>query len=302
MFDTLQERVTRIYNGLIGINKNIDPNRQTIQGELNPEKMLCNTFSPEYRLVDEFSLQIATQLSPSTAESLIYSNIGSLEEWGEMILKRPRGEDEDPETYRELILTAWMPVARGGDRQDLLDWALEIDGVRRVYPYVGNDPDAITVDDIEGRLDGGFVFVQSDNGVPTGAELTAVNGIYFEKGSISVSKLAIAPIIERPYDFTYQLKESVTGGGSSGAEVEDKVRDITYNILDETQPYIKYVDQVRRDLVVAGQYLNEIRNIITKPPYRYTIEDIQIEQGGNDIQVEMLPAGNIPIIGSITFV
>ena len=72
--------------------------------------------------------------------------------------------------------------------------------------------------------------------------------------------------------------------------------------LNKTEPYIKYVDEVRRDYVVVGQFMNAIRKVISKLPYLYTLDDIRIYHEGIEIQIDELPPGNIPKMGSYTFV
>ena len=305
MFETVKTILDRVYNNIIGYVKGIDFTRQTLEGVKNPERIHAVAVAPEYSQVNEFALQVSQQLPPTTAESIRNSDIGSLEEWGELILGRSIGVDEDPEEYRAEILEAWRPVARGGNRQDLLFWSLQIPGIRRVYPYVGSrDVNAINVDDIEGRLDGAFLYVRSTSGdgIPTGAQMDSVKQLIDAEATISSSKINVTPIILRPYDFEFDIEPSILGGSSSLGEVELKILDITYDILNDTEPFIKYVDLIRRDIVVPGQYLQRIRNIITKPPYRYTLNDLIIKYLGVEVNIDLLPPGNIPMLGSYTFV
>lgn len=305
MFETVKTIIDRLYNNIIGYIKGVDTSRQTFSGVKNPERIHSLAIAPEYSLINEFALQISNQLPPTTAESIRVSDIGSLEEWGELILGRTLGIDEDPEEYREEILAAWRPIARGGNREDLLFWSLQIAGIRRIYPYVGSrGVNEINVDDIEGRLDGAFLYVRSTagNGVPTGTQMDMVKQSIDEEATISSSKINVIPIILRSYDFEFDIEPSVLGGSSSEGEVQTKILDITYDILNDTEPYIKYVDSIRRDFVIAGQYLQQIKNVITKPPYRYTINDLIIKYLGTEIVVDQLPPGNIPILGSYSFV
>jgi len=305
MFETVKIIIDRLYNNIIGYIKGIDYSRQTLPGVKNPERIHSLAVAPEYSLVNEFALQVSGQLPPTTAESIRTSDIGSLEEWGELILGRTLAVDEDPEDYRAEILAAWRPIARGGNREDLLFWSLQIAGIRRVYPYVGSrDVNEINVDDIEGRLDGAFLYVRNTagNGIPTGIQMDLVKQLIDQEATISSSKINVVPIILRSYDFEFDIEPSVLGGSSSEGEVQAKILDITYGILNDTEPYIKYVDSIRRDFVIAGQYLQQIKNVITKPPYRYTINDLIIKYLGTEIIVDQLPQGNIPILGSYNFV
>ena len=235
MFDTYKTRLDRLYNSIMGGIKNIDPNRQTLSGERNPEKMHSLCVAPEYALIDRFTLEVVKQLPPTTAESIRDSDIGSLEDWGERVLGRTLGENEDPEEYRNEILDLWNPDAKGGDNQDLLDWALEVENIRRVYPYVGSRPvDSITADDIEGRLSGSVVYVRSteNNGVPTYTQLQAVYSVYLQKADIAINTTRVVPIINRFYHFEYTLSKNVTGGSASLGEVENKVLDVTYDVFE----------------------------------------------------------------------
>ncbi len=305
MFESLKTIIDRVYNNIIGSIKSIDFTRQTITGVVNPERIHSLAIAPEYHMINNFALQVSQQLPPTTAESIRDSDIGSLEEWGELILGRSLGVFEDPEDYRNEILTAWMPLARGGNREDLLFWSLQIAGIRRVYPYVGSrDVNALNVDDIEGRLDGAFLYVRSTagDGVPTAAQMDLVKALIDVETTISSSKMTVSPIVLRPYDFEFDIEPAVIGGTSSLGEVQSKVLDITYDVLNDTEPFIKYVDEIRRDIVVPGQYLQQIRNVITKPPYRYNVNDLIIKYLGAEINIDQLPAGNIPTLESYTFV
>lgn len=305
MFETVKTILDRLYNNIIGYNKGVDTTRQTMPGVKNPERIHSLAIAPEYSLVNEFALQVSRQLPPTTAESIRNSDIGSLEEWGELILGRSIGFSEDPEDYRAEILEAWRPVGRGGNRPDLLTWSLEIPGIRRVYPYVGSlGVNEINADDIEGRLDGAFMFVRSTagDGIPTSAQLDQVRAKIELEATISISKMNIVPVVLRPYDFTFEIEPSILGGSSSAGEVQIKIIDITYDILNDTEPFIKYVDDIRRDYVVPGQYLQQIRNVITKPPYRYTLNDLIVKYEGVEISIDQLPQGSIPTLGSYSFV
>ncbi len=305
MFESVKTILDRLYNNIIGYVKSIDFSRQTLPGIKNPERVHSLAIAPEYSIVNEFALQVSQQLPPTTAESVRNSDIGSLEEWGGLILGRSLGLLEDPEDYRADILEAWRPFARGGNRQDLLFWSLLIAGIRRVYPYVGSrDVNALNVDDIEGRLDGAFLYVRSTagDGIPTGAQMDLVKQLIDVEATISSSKINVAPIILRPYDFEFDIEPSILGGSSSEGEVQAKIIDITYDVLNDTEPFIKYVDLIRRDFVVPGQYLQQIRNVITKPPYRYTLNDLIIKYLGVEVNIDQLPQGNIPTLGSYTFV
>ena len=304
MFETLQTIFSRLYNNIKGRVKNVTPARQTYPGQKDPEKTHSDSTAPEYALVNNFALQVSRQFPPSTAESQRDSDIGSLEEWGELTLKRSIGESEEIEDYRGEIEGAWHPTARGGNREDLLFWSLQVDGIRRVYPYVGSrGVNEINIDDIEGRLDGAYLYVRSvaNNGLPTSVEIDLVRDIVYLEATKSIGKMSIVPVILRYYDFRYTIVPSVAGGSSSLGEVQNIIRELTFQILDRTEPYIKYVDEIRRDIVYNGQYLKRVRDVISKPPYRYNLTDLVIEYNGNEILTDELPQGNIPVLGNISF-
>lgn len=305
MPDTLQTRLDRIYNNIIGYVKTIDPSNKILDSDKDPERMHSLVTAPEYNNIDRFAIDVSKQIVPSLTDSITNSDIGGLEEWGELLLGRFRGPSETIEEYRTAILDALMPTAKGGNNAHLLEWALQVSDVKRVYPYVGNGSvDAITIEDIEGRLDGAYVYVQSSLGdsTPSSTMLEAVKAKYLLLATISAIKINVVPIILRPYDFTYEIEPSKIGSTAPVMEAQNKVTEITIEILENTQPFIKYVDDIRRDRVITGQYLRQVNNIIKTPPYRYILNDMMIEKDGVEVNVDQLPKGNIPTIGSITFV
>ena len=301
----LKNRLDRVYKTIIGYEKSIDADSQIFPGDKNPEKMHCLSTVPEYYQLDLFTLQIAQQLPPTTADSLTKSDIGTLEQWGELLLGRSREFDESIEEYRKAILDALYPIAEGGTRNHIVDWSKDVDNVRMVYPYVGNRPiDEINCDDIEGRINGGAVYVRSidNNGIPSQSLLTEVTDALVLNGTISIFKLKTVPIIHRPYNFEYTVRSAIEGAGSSIGEAEAACVDITYEILDTLEPYVLYYHKIRRDFVVSGQFFQEINKRLRLPPYEHLLIDLKITRGAVEISVDMLPGGEIPIIGSVNFV
>ena len=131
----LKNRLDRVYKTIIGYEKSIDADSQIFPGDKNPEKMHCLSTVPEYYQLDLFTLQIAQQLPPTTADSLTKSDIGTLEQWGELLLGRSREFDESIEEYRKVVynstadrdkIKAYFRLARIYERKKMFHKAEEI--------------------------------------------------------------------------------------------------------------------------------------------------------------------------------
>jgi uncharacterized phage protein gp47/JayE len=78
-------------------------------------------------------------------------------------------DGETPEEYRARVIARFQARPQGGAYADYRDWALDVEGIIRVYPYTSDTPGEVDVYCEATEASSG-----SEDGIPTGAQLTAV--------------------------------------------------------------------------------------------------------------------------------
>ncbi len=161
--------------------------------------------------------------------------------------------------FRQAILDSIQLEPQGGAKTDYRLWALDAQGVRKVYPYV-KDGEAGTVQ----------VYVESTSGdgTPSAPLLTEVEEVItldpdetksiYERGRLPIqATLEVLPIVTNPVDVT------ITGLNENDAE-------ITANITAALEDYLYNV----RPFVAGGELSRDKNNILNAAKIQSVVSDV----------------------------
>lgn len=200
---------------------------------------------------------------------------------------------EDIEIYRELILDSFRLEANGGSASDYMLWALDVAGIRRVYPYT--TPGASGSNEIyaEATLDAST----DGNGTPSQTLLDALwksdnTGVFeidpdttldeYQRGrrQLGLPEIVLKPIVLKPVVIKIvNLKTQTT---SVKTAISTSISDFLYNIRpfvpgfsDPNNPkdtlYLSDISRIISDTVEEGNTFDNI--VVTcaglSTPYKF---------------------------------
>lgn len=188
---------------------------------------------------------------------------------------------EDFEDYRDVIVGSFRTTPRGGAIGDYIVWALEVEGVFKVFPYVSSVPTE------------GLVYIQAPQTTlnPTGVAditlLTAVKAYLATKEPMTTGETYVYSVIERNYDI------NVIGLNDSAKEPAVETALEAY--FASKYPFIDGVDDetLRTDRVT----LADIYSVVYGAIGTASVYSITLTANGVPTTDEYLPAGNV---GSVT--
>jgi uncharacterized phage protein gp47/JayE len=202
-------------------------------------------------------------------------------------------DEEEAEAYRQRIFRRFQRKPQGGAYADYQLWAEEVAGVAHAYPYTG-DPGEVDV----------YVEVTTDidpDGIPTAAILTAVSdAIQLEVSGLATNRPVTAavnclPITRTTFDVVV-----------TGLFVDDEagciqaIEDSADEYLRSREPFIVGLSVLPREDRLTGAALGGIVDSVVAA-FGGTVNDVQIQQGGNTVIAHTLDAGEKAKLGVVSY-
>lgn len=191
---------------------------------------------------------------------------------------------EDFEDYRDVIVGSFRTTPRGGAIGDYIVWALEVEGVFKVFPYVSSVPTE------------GNVYIQAHQttlnptGVADSTLLTAVKAYLTTKEPMTTGETNVYSVIERAY--------VVDVVGLTDSSKESAVKTALESYFASKYPFIDGVDDetLRTDRVT----LADIYSVVYGAIGTAGVYSITLTANAVPVTDEYLPAGNVGAV-TVTF-
>lgn len=205
---------------------------------------------------------------------------------------------EEWEVYRSRVSDRFRKQPQGGAYADYEQWGESVEGIINAYPYTG-DPGQVNVYSEATVASSG-----SDDGIPTGAQLTAVfDAIEVDDAGLASRRPVGAfvnslPITRKGFDVVV----SELTGETDTATLQTKVEEALVQYFLSREPFIPGLTLgYRRDRVTAAEVAGAIQD--TASAYGGVFSNsILSETGGDDVIVYSLDEGEKAKLTTVTFV
>lgn len=206
----------------------------------------------------DFDLDISDEVTITEPVIGVNSTLTVLE-----VIEQPLA-NEDIEVYRQAILDAIQLEPQGGSRTDYRIWANDVQGVRKVYPYVKNGEAGTVQVYVESVLPG-----TDGNGTPSVQLIDEVEDVIFfdpdetkplnERGRIPIqATLEVLPIEPVPVDV------EIIGLNDSSLSVRTSIENNIKAYLLDVRPYIAGADLSRskNDILYSGRVQSVVTDVL----------------------------------------
>lgn len=145
------------------------------------------------------------------------------------------GEDaEQIEVYRARITKRFQATPQGGAYADYQEWALEVPGIVNVYPYTSPNPGQVDV-----YVEASVASSGSPDGIPTGAQLTAVrDSINLDVSGVATRRPANAAVDVLPITRA-AFTVTITGLTPDESDTRDAIKEGIAEYLATREPFIE---------------------------------------------------------------
>lgn len=203
---------------------------------------------------------------------------------------------EDIEAYRARVLRRFQAKPQGGAYADYQIWGEDVAGIAHVYPYTG-DPGEVDV-----YVEATEASSGSEDGIPTGAQLTAVaEAIELDDAGLASNRPAgaavnVYAITRRAFDVT------VTGlEAPDVAAAEDSIEQAVDEYLRSREPYIVGLSTLPRvDRVTLAAVSGVVDDVVSA--VGGAVADVDLTASAVPIIAITLGAGEKAKLGTISFV
>ena len=203
------------------------------------------------------------------------------------------GEDqEDIEVYRRRVLDAYQKKPQGGASADYEQWSEEAPNVINAYPFVGA---------LLGQVN---VYIEVDNqtdGIPTAPQLTATLAyINFDPETGKATRRQTGAEV-----FTLAISRrifdtEIVGLSPDTAENKALVEAAVIAHLLTKEPYIEGLSITRNDAITRSGVQTVIQLVVDS--IGATISNVNLEESGAPVDLEILGEGEKAKSGVITYV
>lgn len=193
---------------------------------------------------------------------------------------------EDPEIYRQRVLTRFQQVPQGGAYSDYRIWGLTTPGIVNIYPYTGNRPGEVDVYAEATEASSG-----SPDGIPTPAQLLEVfNNIELDQDGLATRRPANA------FVNTYAIKRlafEVDISGVTAPNVGDAkvlITDALKSYFSQREPFISGLDSLPRlDRITSISVAAIIEDILDSVGGSF--DSLQVKLGAGTVSEYILGQG-----------
>lgn len=214
------------------------------------------------------------------------------------VVTAANAEDLDV-AYRSRVLDRFQKRPQGGALADYEQWGEEVEGIINVYPYTG-DPGQVDVFSEATEASSG-----SPDGIPTGAQLTAVlDSINFDENGLASRRPANAfvnslPITRESFDIEV---EGITNVADI-AQVEADITAAMQDIMTRAAPFILGLTiPPRLDNISRSALIGEVEDIVSAANGLFTTVRFEITGSGLPIELYTLGRGEKAKANVVTFI
>lgn len=243
----------------------------------------------------ESSLNVADQLQLTSPLALVDSYATVVSE-----AVAPVAE-EDIEEYRINVIEAYRTEPQGGAKVDYMLWAQDVEGVRRVYPYVKNASpgdlniyvEAFLGDSVDGK------------GTPTAGILTDVEGVIEldpdttrsinERGRRPMGVNNIFYLAITPLDIDIEITD--LSPSVDLVAVQSAIESFLYDI----RPFVDGGDDIssKNDKLYEADIYRIVKDLLTGSE---TFTSLQLSVNSTPVSLYTFENGDIPYLNSVTSV
>lgn len=204
---------------------------------------------------------------------------------------------EDLEEYRAKILASFRIEAQGGAAGDYRIWAADAQGVREVYPFVGQPGEVnLYIEANAADSTDGF-------GTPTATIISNVESVVNldpdetkslnDRGRLPLNVFAVnyLPITPIP------IVIAIAGYTGNTTEAQTILAAAIAEYLKDVRPYIPGADATDMS-VLAAQRL--IGTAVDALPREYNFAGLTMSIAGTPVNLRKFENGDIPIVGTVT--
>lgn len=200
-------------------------------------------------------------------------------------------DSEDSEVYRQRVIRHVQRRPQGGAYADYQGWAEEVEGIVHAYPYAG-DPGEVDVHCEATEESSG-----SADGIPTGAQLTAVaESIELEESGLATRRPVGAAVNVLAITRT-EFDVQVSGLDPDTAEIQASIEDGIDEYLRAREPFIVGLSVLPRDDRVTEAAVGGIVDDIVSA-YGATVTTVELTPG----PAYTLGPGEKAKLGTVTYV
>lgn len=224
-------------------------------------------------------------------------------------------DEEETEHFRQRILERFAARPQGGAYADYRDWAQEVSGVERAYPYSGwqlqNHPDGDPPGEGAGEV---FIYIESSGdpdgvppplgsyGRPPGSGLLATVWDHVENDTLGLANRRNINAYVRVYPIT-RTTFNVAVGGLANAEDETTVKAAIEAGLEafflDREPYITGLDIPPNKDIISHSNVAAAAGIIAAS-YGAVLIDVLVKEGASYIgDYRMLQEGEKAKLGMV---
>jgi uncharacterized phage protein gp47/JayE len=213
---------------------------------------------------------------------------------------------EDIEEYRELVLQAFRLEPNGGSASDYVYWALDVDGIRTVYPYTTPGTSGVVTIYVEATP-----AVSTDgHGTPSQALMDALwksdkTGVFeldpdttqsiYNRGrrQLGLSDITISPVT--PLAVVVTITNLKTQTDTVKASIQSEIE----NALYYKRPYVAGVGDIndRNDTLYLSDIIAAIQNAIETGN---TFDNVSVTVNGLGLPFQFLN-GDIPYLSEVVY-
>ena len=216
------------------------------------------------------------------------------------VVSQPRAA-ENIEDYRQAILNAIQLEPQGGAKTDYMVWALDAQGVRRVYPYVKDSNAGVVQVFVEATVEDST----DGEGMPSDELLDDVEAVIefdpddtkplYERGRRPIqAKLEVLPINLVPVDV------DIVGLNNRTTAIESAIQTNIREYVRTVRPFIDGGDLARNrnDILYAARLQSVVTDILDSSNY---FTDFVIKVAGVPMTANPFSGSDIPYLRTINY-
>lgn len=256
--------------------------------------VLANNSGTDYELAEDDILYTVNPITNITSKAIVYS------------VDTIPTDAEDMEVYRELVLQSFRLEPNGGSASDYVYWALDVDGIRTVYPFTAAGTSGVVSIYAEAT-----VAASTDGrGTPTTALMEALwksdkTGVFeldpdttqsiYNRGrrQIGLSDITILAITPLPVIVTITNLKTQTDAVK--ASISSKITDLLYY----KRPFVAGVGDIndRNDTIYLSDVIVAIAEAVEAGN---TYDSVEVTCNGLALPFQFLN-GDIPYLNSVVY-
>ncbi len=266
----------------------------TLSGTTGTAIILANNAGTDYELTVGDILFTVNPITNISSKAIVASIITQAK------------DAEDIEQYRELVLQAFRLEPNGGSASDYVYWALDVDGIRTVYPYTTPGTSGVVTIYVEATP----AASTDGHGTPSQALMDALwkpdkTGVFeldpdttqsiYNRGrrQLGLSDITISPVT--PLAVVVTITNLKTQNVTVKASIQSEIESVLYY----KRPYVAGVGDIndRNDTLYLSDIIAAIQNAIETGN---TFDNVTVTVNGLGLPFQFLN-GNIPYLSGVVY-